>query len=133
MRQGSLAKNKDSSGSLLDFRREVDRLFDDFWSPVGGTTGREDFVPPCDVEDAGDHFLLIMEVPGISKDDIQIEVRENYLVVSGERRASEKKKSEGGWYSERSYGSFHRSFALPQGTDPERIEAEYKDGLLQLA
>ena len=133
MRQNSLVKNKDSSGSLVDFRRGVDRLFDDFWSPVSGATGRGDFVPACDVEDAGDHFLLTVEVPVIAKEDINIEVRGNCLVVSGERRASEKKKRDGGWYSERSYGSFHRSFALPQGTDAEKIEAGFKDGLLEFA
>ncbi|WP_158247353.1 Hsp20/alpha crystallin family protein, partial [Pseudomonas sp. FW306-02-H05-AA] len=76
--------------------------------------------------------MLSLEMPGIPKDDIKIEIADNTVTVSGERRAEDKKKENGAWYGERRYGKFQRSFTLPAGIDSNKVEANYQDGVLQL-
>lgn len=84
--------------------------------------------PKCDVVEDNNHFLISLEMAGIPKDQIRIDVIHNQLVVAGER-----KHEEGGrFYSERAYGKFQRSFALPTGSDTEKIEADYQDGVLRI-
>jgi HSP20 family protein len=117
---------------LSDFRREMDRLFDDFWSPSHASLGDSDLTPACDVEVADDHYLFAIEMPGIARDDIKIEVVDNQLTVSGERKSSTKSDGKGYRYTERRFGRFQRSFALPAGVDADKIEASCEDGVLHL-
>jgi HSP20 family protein len=126
---------------LSDLHHEFDRLFEswsDQASPVSRrpSAGEEStFFPACDVEEANEGYLVTLEVPGMKKDDIKIEVLDNQLVVSGERRQETKRdEGKGGqWYSELRYGRFQRSFTLPAGIDPDKVEAHYQDGVLKLA
>jgi len=120
---------------LTELRREMDRLFDDNWlTPTVAHTQQTgtQFAPACDIEEEENHFLLALEMPGISKDDLKIEVIENQIVISGERRNERKNKENGAWYSERQYGKVSRSFNIPTGVDAEKIEANYQDGILRL-
>jgi len=112
------------------FSREVDRLFDAFFG-VDREHGRR-WVPPVDLVEAEDHFVLKADLPGLSEEDVSIEVQDGTLTISGERTA-EHEESERGWYRvERSFGSFHRSLSLPEGVDPDGISANFDRGVLEV-
>jgi len=111
------------------FTREIDRVFDAFF---GQTEQGRRWVPPMDLVEAEDHFVLKADLPGLSEGDVNIEVQDGTLTISGERKA-EHEQREKGWYRiERSFGSFNRSLTLPDGVDPDRIEASFSDGVLEV-
>ena len=117
---------------LSDLRREMDKIFDDYWtSPSGRSLTDMDtqWSPACDVDEGEDHYLISLEMAGVPKDQVKVEFENNQLVISGERRAETKK---GQTYSERRYGKFQRSFTLPAGIDAEKVEANYQDGILRV-
>src|SRR4051794_16885411 len=108
------------------FSREVDRLFDAFFR-ADSEQGRR-WVPPVDLVEAEDHFVLKADLPGLSEEDVSIEVQDGNLTISGERGA-EHEASERGWYRiERSFGSFNRSLTLPDGVDADAISARFAGG-----
>jgi HSP20 family protein len=111
------------------FTREIDRVFDAFFGQ--SDQGRR-WVPPMDLVEAEDHFLLKADLPGLSEGDVNIEVQDGTLTISGERQA-EHEQREKGWYRiERSFGSFNRSLTLPDGVDPDRIDASFHHGVLEI-
>ena len=111
------------------FTREIDRVFDAFF---GQTDQGRRWVPPMDLVEAEDHFLLKADLPGLAEGDVNLEVQDGTLTISGERKA-EHEQREKGWYRiERSFGSFSRSLTLPDGVDPDRIEAAFADGVLEV-
>jgi len=112
------------------FTREVDRLFDAFF----GQTDREArrWVPPMDLVEADDHFVLKADLPGLSEEDVSIEIQDDTLTISGERK-TEHEQRERGWYRiERSFGSFSRSLSLPEGVDADAVSAEFDRGVLEI-
>jgi HSP20 family protein len=112
------------------FSREVDRLFDSFFG-ADREQGRR-WVPPVDLVEADDHFVLKADLPGLSEEDVAIEVQDGTLTISGERSA-EHEQRERGWYRiERSFGSFRRSLTMPDGVDPEAISASFERGVLEV-
>jgi HSP20 family protein len=112
------------------FSREVDRLFDSFFGN-DREQGRR-WVPPVDLVEAEDHFVLKADLPGLSEEDVTIEVQDGTLAISGERSA-EHEQRERGWYRiERSFGSFRRSLTLPDGVDAEAISASFDRGVLEV-
>jgi HSP20 family protein len=111
------------------FTREIDRVFDAFF---GQTDQGRRWVPPMDLVEAEDHFVLKADLPGLTEGDVNIEVQDGTLTISGERKA-EHEQREKGWYRiERSFGSFNRSLTLPDGVDPDGIEASFSDGVLEV-
>lgn len=111
------------------FSREVDRLFDAFF---GTQAEARRWVPPMDLVEADDHFLLKADLPGLSEEDVSIEIQDGTLTISGER-SSEHEASERGWYRiERSFGSFNRSLSLPEGVNAEAVTAEFDRGVLSV-
>ena len=112
------------------FSREIDRVFDAFFGQAEHQARR--WVPPVDLVEAEDHFVLKADLPGLSEGDVNIEVQDGSLTISGERRA-EHEQREGGWYRiERAFGSFNRSLTLPDGVDADRIEASFSNGVLEV-
>jgi HSP20 family protein len=112
------------------FSREVDRIFDSFLGTPD--RGARRWIPPMDLVEADDHFVLKADLPGLSDDDVAIEVHDGTLRISGERK-NEHEQRESGWYRvERSFGSFSRSLTLPDGVDPDSIQAEFHDGVLEV-
>jgi HSP20 family protein len=90
------------------------------------------FTPPCDIEEKDTHFLLTLDLPGLHKEDIEVEVNEDTLTVSGFRK-EEKKSEESSWLkSERFTGKFLRAFSLGESVDVKSIQASYEDGVLKL-
>jgi len=112
-------------------RDEMDRLFDDFFgmTPARGERGAV-WSPAVNVREDEDSFFIEAELPGMSREDIELEVEQNSLVIKGERRFEQKEEGENYHFVERSYGSFYRSFTLPKNVDADGIGAEYKDGVL---
>ncbi len=113
------------------FSNEVSRLFNTL---LGAETGGElqRWTPSMDLVEAEDHFILKADLPGMSEGDVDIEVRDNTLRVSGERKA-EHEQQERGWYRmERSFGAFSRSLSLPEGVDPDSIAATFDKGVLEV-
>jgi HSP20 family protein len=112
------------------FSREIDRVFDAFF---GQTDQGRRWVPPVDLVEAEDHFVLKADLPGLTEDDVNIEVQDGTLTISGERKA-EHEQREKGWYRiERSFGRFSRSLTLPDGVDPDRIAASFNHGVLEVS
>jgi HSP20 family protein len=111
------------------FTREIDRVFDAFF---GQTDQARRWVPPVDLVEAEDHFVLKADLPGLSEGDVNIEVQDGTLTISGERKA-EHEEHEKGWYRiERSFGRFSRSLTLPDGVETDRIGASFEDGVLEV-
>lgn len=114
-------------------RSEMDRLFDDFFGlqPARRENGAAAlWSPSVDVSETPDNFIVRAELPGMQREDIDLEVENNVLVIRGERKFEKQSDSESFHFTERSYGSFFRSFTLPKNVDSESITAEYKDGML---
>lgn len=112
----------------LDTLNQFDRFFEDFAAPK---TRRQEFVPAVDAEETESHYLLSMDVPGIKKEDIKIEMKNGILTLSGERKL-ETTDANRHW-TERSWGRFERSFTLGEFVNTDKIEAIYKDGVLRVA
>lgn len=104
-----------------DFNRGQDELF---------TSGS--FVPAVDVYEDEHNITLKLEVPGIQQKDVDVRLENNTLTVKGERRLEKEEKEENFHRIERRYGSFTRSFALPNTVNPESVTAEYVDGILKI-
>ncbi len=112
------------------FSREVDRLFDAFFGGAAQSARR--WVPPMDLVEADDHFVLKADLPGLGEGDVSIEVQDGNLTISGERKA-EHEAHERGWYRiERPFGGFNRSLTLPDGVDADGISAEFDRGVLEV-
>ena len=111
------------------FSTEFNRLFDTLFQPVNSS---QRWAPAMDLVEADDHFVLKADLPGLADDDVNIEVQDGTLTISGERK-SETEKREKGWYRvERSFGRFSRSLSLPEGVDADRIEASFDKGVLEV-
>lgn len=105
---------------------ELDRMFDSLAKPEEGYT------PSCDILDGEKHFTISMDVPGLKKEDISLEVKENKLYVTGERQF-DKKAEDTIIRSERRYGKFTRVFSLSAQVNTEAIEAKFENGVLEIS
>jgi HSP20 family protein len=110
------------------FSALVDKFFNDSLARSGGSA----FVPKVDIVETADAFEVHLAVPGISKEDFKIELNDNYLTVSGERKFSTEKKDKNYHTIETQYGAFNRSFSLPDNVDASKINAKYNNGILEL-
>lgn len=110
------------------FSALVDRFFNDTLTRSGGST----FIPKVDIVETPSAFEIQVAVPGLNKEDFNIELNDNYLTVSGERKFSDEKKDKNYHAIETHYGSFSRSFALPENVDASKINAKYNNGILEL-
>jgi len=122
---------------LLATEREFDRLFRDAFSPFVPEREAElstrAWAPAVDIYEDQNNIVLKAELPGVDPKDVEVRVEDNTLYLKGERKFEKETKEENYHRIERSYGSFARSFALPNSIDTEKVAAEYKDGLLTLA
>lgn len=116
---------------IFGLRREIDRLFDD---AVVGRGGGTSWQPAVDIQETARELRLDFELPGVREEDVEIEVENGILSVRGQKSAERKEEGEEGRYHlvERSYGSFFRSFQLPQGVDAEQIQADFDSGVLRV-
>src|SRR5919202_6005975 len=116
-------------------QNEMNRLFNTvFDTPLpgnGGSTMRR-WMPPMDLVETDDHFVLRADLPGMSQDDVNIELEDTTLTISGERKAEHESKGEGFYRVERAFGVFSRSLTLPQGVDPGAVSASFDRGVLEV-
>lgn len=103
------------------------------WDPLFGGRPASAFSPAFEVKETNDAFVLKADLPGVSENDLDIAVHNNVLTVSGSRQAEERKEGESYALYERQFGSFSRSFSLPDMADGERIEAKLENGVLHLS
>lgn len=131
------------AGTWQDFRQEMDRLFDRFSTGFDSialqpfTTMQKLFDPmtkfahlSVDVAENGKNYTITAELPGVPEKDIEVSVNDDMLVITGEKRLEREDKTDNHYISERSYGSFRRMFSLPRGTEADKIEAQFKNGVL---
>ena len=88
--------------------------------------------PAMDLVDTDDNLVLRADLPGMSEEDLSIEIKDGVLTISGERRAEHEEKGEGFHRVERSFGSFSRSLSLPDGVNPNQVAADFRDGVLEV-
>ena len=102
------------------------------WDPFVSARPASAFAPAFEVKETNDSFVLRADIPGVEEKDLDIAVHNGVLTVSGSRQAEERKEGESYALYERQYGSFSRSFALPDMADGERVEAQLTNGVLTL-
>ena len=107
--------------------RELDTVFAPVW-----TQSNDLWAPPVDVEETADEILLTAELPGMSRNDIDIELEDGVLTIQGEKKEEPKEEGRQGLRYERRWGSFARRFTLPRAVDSANITASYQDGLLSI-
>lgn len=112
----------------VTFSSMVDRFFNDALS----RTDRNSFMPKADIIENDNSFEVHIAAPGLNKEDFNIELKDNMLTISGERRFSSEKKDRNYHAVETQYGSFSRAFTLPENVDASKINAKYNNGILEL-
>jgi HSP20 family protein len=118
---------------LGTLQTEMNRLFNTVFdgpAPSGATMRR--WMPPMDLVESDDHFVLRADLPGMSEDDVNIELEDSTLTISGERKSEHEAKNEGFYRVERATGAFSRSLTLPKGVDPESVTARFDRGVLEV-
>lgn len=124
-------------------QNEMDRMFRDFWKeprfsfgwPEGLRRRNEEFsieVPAIEIYDEKDDIVVKAELPGLKREDIEINLAGDLLTIKGEKKKEEEVKEKDYYYSERSFGSFERSVEIPQKVLPDKVRASFKDGVLEV-
>jgi HSP20 family protein len=122
--------------------RAFDRMFRDFgvprqsWlarSPLRSSEREGLWSPRVEAFQKGDRFIVRADLPGLKKDDVQVEVTDDALTIHGERQAEHTEEREGFYHSEREYGRFHRTVPLPEGVISESAQATFRNGVLEVS
>ena len=121
---------------LSSLQNEMNRLFNTVFDapPAGGGNGGQTrrWVPAMDLLETADHFVLRADLPGMRQEDVAIELEDNVLTISGERKAEHEDRQEGYYRVERAFGGFSRSLTLPKGIDGSAVTAEFDNGVLEV-
>ena len=117
---------------FTSFRRQMDRLFDDFLVPTEQRSfaGDGTLWPSVDVAETDQAFTVTAELPGLDQKDVELNLRDNALVISGEKRQETSESNGGRSYTERTFGRFQRVLPLADEVDADKIEANFKNGVL---
>jgi HSP20 family protein len=122
----------DPFASLADIQEEMNRLFDTSLRRAGRGDLEGVFLPALDVIEEKEHFLVKADLPGLSKDDVSVTLQDHFLTVKGEKKHEAESKDANYYRRERVYGTFSRTIELPATVDARKIEANFKDGVLQI-
>jgi HSP20 family protein len=132
-----IVKREPASG-LSQLRREMDRLFEDFFAPItpqswwGRRLWEGEWVPAVDVAETPEQITVKAELPGIDAKEIDISLTGDILTIKGEKKSEREEKKEDYHLVERNYGSFSRSLTLPAAVNAEKIDAKYEKGVLTI-
>jgi HSP20 family protein len=117
-------------------QNEMNRLFNTFFdqsaAPSRGEIPGRRWLPAMDLVETGDHYVLRADLPGLSDEDVNVQLQDNVLTISGERKPEHDGQQEGYYRLERAFGSFSRSLTLPEGVDPEAVNAQFDRGVLEI-
>jgi HSP20 family protein len=124
------------AAELNTIQNEMNRLFNTFFDQPssggrGGSAGRR-WLPPMDLLETSEHYVLRADLPGLSDGDVNVELQDNVLTISGQRQAEHDDQQEGYYRLERGFGAFSRSLTLPDGVDPDGVQAHFNRGVLEL-
>lgn len=125
----SLIKYSRPNSQLLS--RSFNDIIDEFFSN-GGSFNNDRFMPEVDIAENDTHFEIDVALPGMKKEDIHVDLENGRLTISGERSMNNKEENKNYYRVESMYGSFNRSFYLPDSVDENSVEAKYKDGMLHI-
>jgi HSP20 family protein len=122
---------------LNTIQSEMNRLFNTFFEAPsaangGGTGSLRRWVPATDLVETDEDFVLRADLPGLSGDDVNIELDDNVLTIKGERKAEHEERKEGYYRVERASGAFQRSLTLPDGVNPDAVKASFDRGVLEV-
>ena len=121
---------------LNTIQNEMNRLFNTFFDPAAptgrGSGATRRWLPPMDLVETPDHYVLRADLPGLADGDVNIQLEDNVLTVSGERAPKHEDEQEGYYRLERAFGAFSRSLTLPDGVDPEGVQAHFDRGVLEI-
>ena len=118
--------------NLSSLQEQVNRLFESNFPSRGSESTLTAWAPAVDVYETENELVIKADLPDVSEKDLDVRVENNMLTIHGERKFEQKVKEENYLRMERSYGSFSRSFSLPNSVNTEAIKAEYKDGVLNI-
>lgn len=113
---------------MRQFTEDMDR----FYTPTTGKATGAFWAPALEVKQKEGKVFVTCELPGLAKEDVKVRVEGNTLVLEGERKAEKEEKREGFYHSERSYGKFYRSVALPEGAKADETKAQFTNGVLEV-
>jgi HSP20 family protein len=121
-------------GNSFSLPRELDRWMDETLGSLAWSRGENlrSWFPETDVSETPEHLILRLEVPGLTRDQIKISVENNVLTVRGEKQQESTSEEENFYRTERSYGSFERSFSLPAHADADHVQATLDNGVLTI-
>lgn len=114
-------------------QRDINRLFDNFFrggTQDDGSYGMSYWTPAVDIAEQDNEYVVKVELPGVSKEDVKITLESNILTIRGEKKQEKNSKEDNYHRMERTYGSFQRSFTLPTTVKNDKIDAVYKEGIL---
>ena len=119
------------SPAAPSFRNEVDDFLSNFFNPrYSGDSRQTGWKPPVEVKESDNAYDVLVETPGMERDDLKIEFNDGVLSVSGEKKHSEKNEKDSYFRTERCYGAFNRALHVPSDVKVDGIKASYKDGVL---
>jgi HSP20 family protein len=122
-------------GHLQSFQDEMNRMFNQFFrgsNAEEGSWGHSTWTPPVDIYETDNALVFQAELPGVAKDEVNIEVHNNTLILRGERKHDATVQEDNYHRVERTYGGFQRVFTLPTAVDADKVQASMKDGVLEL-
>ena len=126
------------------FTKDMERLFENFggvsfptffktdFAPFQMEFGKVEWMPQIEVLHNNGQFMVRADLPGLTRDDVNVEITDDLLTISGERKEEKEEKREGFYRSERSYGSFYRQIPLPEGVKTETAAATFRNGVLEI-
>ncbi len=129
------ATREDFFDPFVTLRREMDRMFDDFF---GGTAlrpalaGWQGTAPAVDIDETDKELVVTAELPGVTDKDVEVSLAGDILTIRGEKKAEHEQKNGDSYYAERRFGSFSRSLRLPFEVRDDKVDARFKDGVLTI-
>ena len=121
---------------LNSIQNEMNRLFNTFLDQPSsggrGAGGQRRWIPAMDLIETADHWTLRADLPGLSGEDVNVQLQDNVLTVSGERAAESEQQQEGYYRLERAFGAFSRSLTLPEGVEADGVKARFDRGVLEI-
>jgi HSP20 family protein len=122
----------DPARELDSLQSEMNRLFGTFFGARAADGDGRRWVPAIDLVETDEHLVLRADLPGLDREDVNVEIKDGVLTISGERKEEHEERADGYHRVERAFGTFSRSLALPDGIDAEKVRADFDKGVLEV-